>query len=447
MFSIDLGAHVAIIDVDKEKADTAAVSICEKGGVAKAWQCDISDPKAMENCGEEIRNHFGKVDIVVCNAAILFFAHTLELTNEQVKKAYDVNVLGTLYTIRAFLRGMEERNSGQIVTVSSIAGHFGETYGMAYCPTKFAVRGIMECLQMEMRDRGFDGIKCTTLCPYFVRTPMILGKGMRPTSRLVPFMSINRCAREAVDAILKEKIVAFIPGWIQVMPMLKVFMSKHIAKAGRDYLDCRYEPVEHGVAAPAESSKTTAATNDSLRTEATAQELCLSNGKVHQDALITNTTGEKKEPGRHTRVRPSVNSESSAGSSSSSAKSCEKPLMPSSSKPINYFKFASPLWYFIIPPALAFTFITWYQPEWIPVRALSYLGQFAYNLGTQHNDVVLWINVFALVAHIGEAVYALFLCDSLNLSHSSSFKWFLQTFILGFPSLILLRSYRRKSQK
>lgn len=43
----------------------------------------------------------------------------------------------------------------------------------------------MECIQMEMYDRGLDGIKTTTVCPYFTRTPMILKLGMRPTSTLV----------------------------------------------------------------------------------------------------------------------------------------------------------------------------------------------------------------------------------------------------------------------
>lgn len=112
---------------------------------------------------------------------------------------------------------MEKFNSGQIVTVGSVAGYFGETYGMAYCPAKFAIRGMMECLEMEMRDRGFDGIKCTTVSPWFIRTPMILNMGMRPTSRFLPFMSINRAVTQIVDAILKEKIVSFIPFMVGVI--------------------------------------------------------------------------------------------------------------------------------------------------------------------------------------------------------------------------------------
>uniref|UniRef100_A0A914RR84 Uncharacterized protein n=1 Tax=Parascaris equorum TaxID=6256 RepID=A0A914RR84_PAREQ len=126
------------------------------------------------------------VDIVICNAAILFFGHALQFSASQLQKSLNVNIMGTINTIRAFLRPMEERNDGHIVAISSIAGYCGETYGLAYCPTKFAIRGVMECLEMEMRDRGLYGINFTTLCPYFARTPMITNMGMRPTSPFIP---------------------------------------------------------------------------------------------------------------------------------------------------------------------------------------------------------------------------------------------------------------------
>jgi NAD(P)-dependent dehydrogenase (short-subunit alcohol dehydrogenase family) len=117
-------------------------------------------------------NCSGRVDIVICNAGILYLAHTLDLTTEQIQLAYNVNVLGVLHvswflvgiyldlcnkqrsytsaaqnlknprkttyqiqkfqTIRAFLPEFEHENRGQIVSMSSIAGFYGETYGMAY---------------------------------------------------------------------------------------------------------------------------------------------------------------------------------------------------------------------------------------------------------------------------------------------------------------------------
>ncbi|VDM27747.1 unnamed protein product [Toxocara canis] len=185
LFAIEHGAKVAIVDINSHEASEAAKEINERNGVALSWTCDISNAEQMNKCAEEIRAQFGQVDIVVCNAAILFFGHALQLSALELQKSVNVNIMGTINTIRAFLRPMEERNEGHIVAISSIAGYCGETYGLAYCPSKFAIRGVMECLQMEMKDRGLNAIKFTTICPYFARTPMILNKGMRPTSLFV----------------------------------------------------------------------------------------------------------------------------------------------------------------------------------------------------------------------------------------------------------------------
>uniref|UniRef100_A0A915C058 Transmembrane protein 254 n=1 Tax=Parascaris univalens TaxID=6257 RepID=A0A915C058_PARUN len=242
IFALEHGAKVAIIDVNSDDALETVSEINKRKGVARSWTCDISNAERMEICANEILSEFGHVDIVICNAAILFFGHALQFSASQLQKSLNVNIMGTINTIRAFLRPMEERNDGHIVAISSIAGYCGETYGLAYCPTKFAIRGVMECLEMEMRDRGLYGINFTTLCPYFARTPMITNMGMRPTSPFFPFMSATRCSREMVDAILKEKVIAFIPGHLSIITALKNLVSNSVRMAGREYLNCRYAP-------------------------------------------------------------------------------------------------------------------------------------------------------------------------------------------------------------
>uniref|UniRef100_A0A914V596 Uncharacterized protein n=1 Tax=Plectus sambesii TaxID=2011161 RepID=A0A914V596_9BILA len=60
----------------------------------------------------------------------------------------------------------------------------------------------------------------------------------------LPFMSVNRCANEIIDAILKEKIIAFMPFYIAFIANAKALMGKHVKLACREYMDCRYEPVK-----------------------------------------------------------------------------------------------------------------------------------------------------------------------------------------------------------
>ncbi|KAF7632566.1 hypothetical protein Mgra_00008013 [Meloidogyne graminicola] len=203
-----LCAQVAIIDKNLKGAEQVSQEIIQLGGNAHAWECDISDEESMNKCANEIIEHFGSVDIVICNAAILYFGLINQLKYKEIKNALNINVAGTINTIKAFLPYMESKENGQIVAICSIAGFFGETFG------------VMECLRMELRDKGLEKlIKCTTICPYFVRTPMILSKGLRPISRWIPFMSIERCSLGIIDAILKEKVLIFIPSWLNVLVM------------------------------------------------------------------------------------------------------------------------------------------------------------------------------------------------------------------------------------
>jgi len=321
-----------------------------------------------------------------------------------------VNVLGTLNTIRAFLADMERENRGQLVAMCSIAGFCGETYGTAYCTTKFAVRGMMESLRMELRDRGLEGIVCTTLCPYFVRTPMVLEKGIRPTSRLIPFMSVEKCARRAIDAILKEKVLAFIPGWIFMIPMFNSMFSLRMQKTGRDYLNCRYEPApictKNGTLV---GSSHTPPTNGSVSHEAT-----IGNGNQKHGCEVDTAVKGQFSP---TRAMSS------------------------------YFKSPHPLWVVIIPPALLLTFLSWYSPTSVRVWWLGWLGQLAHYLGQNYNYGMGVVNLFGWAAHATEAIYSLHLCDDLKLAHSCALKWFLQTFVYGFFSLRLLLAYRANRVK
>ncbi|VDM74439.1 unnamed protein product, partial [Strongylus vulgaris] len=241
ILAIEKRAKLIIVDINIDGAKETVSSIVNEGGQAEAFKCDIRKEAELEKIASEIHEKYGKVDIVICNAAVLAYSPFLELPSEQLRQAIDVNIIGTINTIRAFLKPMIEANEGQVVAVSSIAGFSGETFGLAYCPTKFAVRAVMECLQMELRDRGIEGVVCSTLCPYFARTPMVLELGMRPTSTWFPFMSVESCSRRMVDAILKEKCLSFMPNYVTFVPMIKSFLSFNTKRSLREYIDINYD--------------------------------------------------------------------------------------------------------------------------------------------------------------------------------------------------------------
>ncbi|CAI5455350.1 unnamed protein product [Caenorhabditis angaria] len=360
-------AKVALIDVNKEGGKETETLIHQEGNCAKFWFSDISDVEGMRKVAGEIEKELGIPDIVVCNAAILSFTSFMEISDNLLRKCLDVNIFGTINTIRTFLGKMEETNSGHIVCVSSIAGWSGETMGLSYCTSKFAIRGVMESLQMELRDRGLEGIKCTTLYPYFARTPMILENNMRPTCTWFPFMSIESCSRRMVDSILKEKINAFVPSYIALVPFVKNFCSNQVLRSLRNYLGIKYTPTD-----------------------------------------------------------PSF---------------CKLKLIEMA----DYFRSPNFVWYMIIVPALVINYLAYASPKLL--QPIPVIGPIAANIGINHHGVTVVTNILALVAHIGEAVYALVLCNRANLSFASSAKWFLQTFILGFPSLSILSNYASMQKK
>ncbi|CAJ0949664.1 unnamed protein product, partial [Mesorhabditis belari] len=368
ILATEYGAKIAVLDINEKGGLDTVSKIEAKGGKAKFWRVDISDAEQMNMVGKGIEAFLGRIDIVICNAAVLYFSFFMELKKEQLQRAINVNIVGTVNTIRAFLGRMERENYGQIVCISSIAGWSGDTYGLAYCPTKFAVRGVMECLQMELRDRGLEGIKCTTICPYFARTPMVLSQGMRPTSTWIPFMSVESCSRRIIDAILKEKVLSFMPNYIHLIPLVLRLFGISSNRSLRDYLNCRYEP----------------SPDNALN-------------KSHRRIL---------QP------------------------------MP------DHFETPSIFWWLLIPSALTINFLAFFSPL---VLNLPYLS-FACHLGQVYPSLLLATNVFALIAHVGEGIYALLLCEGMHFTFACRFKWFLQTFILGFPSLRLLRKYVKEKR-
>ncbi|EON74573.1 3-ketoacyl-ACP reductase [Lysinibacillus sphaericus] len=130
---------------------------------------NVADLESIEKAVESIRTELGPIDILVNNAGISKFGKFLELSPEDWTNIVDVNVKGVYYTTRAVLPEMIERESGDIINISSTAGQKGAPITSAYSASKAAVIGMSESLMLEVRKHN---IRVVTLTPSTVATDM-----------------------------------------------------------------------------------------------------------------------------------------------------------------------------------------------------------------------------------------------------------------------------------
>jgi NAD(P)-dependent dehydrogenase (short-subunit alcohol dehydrogenase family) len=128
---------------------------------------DVTNEKQTKETAGQAIEKFGRIDVLVNNAAYGMVGAVEESTDKEIRRMYDVNVFGLLHVTRAVLPYMRKQCSGHVINISSGAGLCGgEGWGL-YCSTKFAVEGITESLALELAPLG---IYATAIEPGYFRT-------------------------------------------------------------------------------------------------------------------------------------------------------------------------------------------------------------------------------------------------------------------------------------
>ena len=130
-------------------------------------QADVSNEEDMHKVVRKTIETFGTVDVLVNNAGVGFFKLTEEVTVEEWKKIFEVNVQGVFLATKAVLPHMKERKSGTIITISSDVARYTIPNGAAYTATKYAVQGFSGSVAQEVREYG---IRVGTINPGMVDT-------------------------------------------------------------------------------------------------------------------------------------------------------------------------------------------------------------------------------------------------------------------------------------
>ena len=169
----EAGAFVWVADRDDTGGNATADAIRAAGGKAEFVHLDISREDECSQVAALVHDRHGRLDILVNNAGIGAVGTAAQATGHDLDKLYAVNVRGTFNVTKAFLAGMLERRSGNIINLASIGGVVAVRDRFAYCTSKFAVVGMTKCLAL---DHARQGIRANAICPGRVETPFVTAR-------------------------------------------------------------------------------------------------------------------------------------------------------------------------------------------------------------------------------------------------------------------------------
>lgn len=162
------GAKLMLTARREDRLQELVNKIEKNGGTAKYTITDVTNRSEVEALVKSTKEAYGRIDVLVNNAGLMPLSPLAETKVEEWETMVDVNIKGVLYNIAAVMPVMLQQESGQIINISSVAGHKVFPGGTVYCATKFAVKAISEGIRLES-----DGkIRSTNISPGAVDTEL-----------------------------------------------------------------------------------------------------------------------------------------------------------------------------------------------------------------------------------------------------------------------------------
>ena len=166
-----LGAAVVVADRDGELASEVAERFTVDGLTAVAANTDITDAASIEALAAMVETRWGRLDILVNNAAILDATPLAELTRQRLRQVQDINENGALWMVQGLRHLLMRSEHARIVNLASILGIRGTANSIAYATAKGGIVNMTRTLAVDLAPHG---ILVNCICPGFVDTRMAL---------------------------------------------------------------------------------------------------------------------------------------------------------------------------------------------------------------------------------------------------------------------------------
>ncbi|MBD8870545.1 SDR family NAD(P)-dependent oxidoreductase [Nocardioides donggukensis] len=234
------GAAVAISDVD-EAGLAETVDLVKAAGAheVRSDRLDVADRPAFASYAAAVREHFGRVNVIVNNAGVTMTGDFEELTYEQFEWIMSINFWGVVTGTKEFLPHLIESGDGHVVNISSLFGLVSMPGQSSYNASKYAVRGFTEALREEMLVAGHPvGVTCVH--PGGIRTG-ISRNGRKTASQdgaAVDALFERRLARMEPSRAAEIIVRGFTADRARVLVGIDAHLIHHAAKlAGSRYQD------------------------------------------------------------------------------------------------------------------------------------------------------------------------------------------------------------------